>query len=97
MSNVKKWATKFKCGRTSLKDDPHERQSKTVTTPKTIKKVHDMQIKMSCGEIGRKVAKHFAQRIRNAKAVPKMGSAFAKCRSKANAQMTCAAMFRPIQ
>jgi transposase len=41
-STIKKWAAKFKCGRTSLEDDPCEGRPKSATTPKSIEQVHDM-------------------------------------------------------
>jgi transposase len=41
-STLKKWASKFKRGRTSLEDDPHEGCPKSATTPEIIKQLHDM-------------------------------------------------------
>jgi len=41
-STIKKWAAKFKCGRTSLEDDPREGRPKSATTPEIIEQVHDM-------------------------------------------------------
>ena len=41
-STIKKWATEFKCGRTSLEDDPCEGRPKSAATPKIIEQVHDM-------------------------------------------------------
>jgi transposase len=41
-STIKKWAAMFKCGRTSLKDDPCEGRPKSATTPEIIEQVHDM-------------------------------------------------------
>ena len=41
-STVKKWASEFKRGHTSLKDDPRERRPKTATTLETIEKVHNI-------------------------------------------------------
>jgi len=41
-STTKKWAAKFKRGRTSLEDDPREGHSKSATTPEIIEQVHDM-------------------------------------------------------
>jgi hypothetical protein len=32
-SAIKKWAALFKCGRTSLEDDPREGRPKSATTP----------------------------------------------------------------
>jgi hypothetical protein len=32
-STIKKWAAKFKCGHTSLEDDPREGCPKSATTP----------------------------------------------------------------
>jgi transposase len=40
-SAIKKWAAKFKCGRTSLEDDPREGRPKSAT-PKITEQVHDM-------------------------------------------------------
>jgi transposase len=41
-STIKKWAAKFKSGRTSLEDDPHEGRPKSATTPEIIEQVHSM-------------------------------------------------------
>jgi transposase len=41
-STIKKWAAKFKHGRTSLEDDPHEGHPKSATPPEIIQQVHDM-------------------------------------------------------
>jgi len=41
-STVKKWAAKFKRGRTSLEDDPREERPKSATTPEIIELLHDM-------------------------------------------------------
>jgi histone-lysine N-methyltransferase SETMAR len=41
-STIKKWAAEFKCGRTSLEDDPHEGRPKSATAPEIIEQVHDM-------------------------------------------------------
>jgi len=41
-STIKKWATEFKRGRTSLEDDPCEAHPKSATTPEIIEQVHDM-------------------------------------------------------
>jgi transposase len=41
-STIKKWAAKFKCGRTSPEDDPCEGRKKNATTPEIIEQVHDM-------------------------------------------------------
>jgi hypothetical protein len=41
-STIKKWAAKFKLGRTSLEDDPRKGRPKSATTPKIIEQVHDM-------------------------------------------------------
>jgi len=35
-STIKKWAAKFKCGRTSLEADPREGHPKSATTPEII-------------------------------------------------------------
>jgi hypothetical protein len=40
-STIKKWATKFKRGCTSLEDDPREGPPKSATTPEIIEQVHD--------------------------------------------------------
>jgi histone-lysine N-methyltransferase SETMAR len=39
---IKKWAAEFKCGRTSLEDDPHEGHPQSATTSQIIEQVHDM-------------------------------------------------------
>jgi transposase len=41
-STTKKWAAEFKCGRTSLEDDPREGRPKSATTPEIIEQMHDM-------------------------------------------------------
>ena len=41
-STVKKWVAKFKHGRDSLDDDPHQRRPVTVTTQETIAKIRDI-------------------------------------------------------
>jgi transposase len=41
-STVKKWATKFKSGHTSLEDDPREGCPKSATPPEIIEQVHSM-------------------------------------------------------
>jgi hypothetical protein len=41
-STIKKWATVFKHGRTSLEDDPCEGHPKNTTTPEIIEQVQDM-------------------------------------------------------
>jgi len=41
-STIKKWAAEFKCGRTSLEDDPREGHPKSATTPEIIEQVHNM-------------------------------------------------------
>ena len=41
-STIKKWAAKFKRGRTGLEDDPREGRPKSETTPEIIQQVHDM-------------------------------------------------------
>jgi transposase len=41
-STIKKWAAEFKCGRTSLEDDPSEGCPKSATTPEIIEQVHNM-------------------------------------------------------
>jgi transposase len=41
-STVKKWATEFKHGRTSLEDDPRDGHPKSAITPEIIEQVHDM-------------------------------------------------------
>jgi transposase len=40
-STIKKWAAEFKCGRTSLEDDPREGRPKSATT-EIIEQVHNM-------------------------------------------------------
>jgi transposase len=41
-STIKKWAAEFKCGRTSLEDDPPEGRRKSATTTEIFEQVHDM-------------------------------------------------------
>jgi transposase len=41
-STFKKWAAKFKHGRTSLEDDPCEERPKSATPPEIIEQVHNM-------------------------------------------------------
>jgi hypothetical protein len=41
-SPIKKWATEFKRGHTSLENDPHEGRPESATTPEIIEQVHDM-------------------------------------------------------
>jgi histone-lysine N-methyltransferase SETMAR len=41
-SMIKKWAAKFKHGRTNLEDDPREGCPKSATTPEIIEQVHDI-------------------------------------------------------
>jgi hypothetical protein len=41
-STIKKWAAKFKCGRTSLEDDPCEGHPKSAIPPEIIEQVHNM-------------------------------------------------------
>jgi hypothetical protein len=41
-SAIKKWAAKFKCGHTSLEDDPRDGRPISATTPEIIEQVHDM-------------------------------------------------------
>jgi transposase len=41
-TTIKKWAAKFKCGCTSLEDDPREGHPKSATTPEITEQVHDM-------------------------------------------------------
>ena len=41
-STIKKWATLFKSGRTSLEDDSRESHPKIATTPEIIQQVYDM-------------------------------------------------------
>jgi transposase len=41
-STIKKWASEFKHGRTSLEDDPREERPKSATPPEIIEQVHDM-------------------------------------------------------
>jgi transposase len=42
LPTIKKWAAEFKCGRTSLENDPREGRPKSATTPEIIEQVHDM-------------------------------------------------------
>jgi hypothetical protein len=39
---IKKWAAEFKCGHTSLEDDPREGRPKSAAPPEIIEQVHDM-------------------------------------------------------
>ena len=41
-STIKKWAAEFKCGCTSLEDDPSEGCPRSSTTPEINEQVHDM-------------------------------------------------------
>jgi transposase len=41
-STIKKWAAVFKCGRTSLEDDPREGRPKSGTIPEIVEQVHDI-------------------------------------------------------
>jgi len=41
-STIKKWAAEFKCGCTSLEDDPRDGCPKSATTPEIIEQEHDM-------------------------------------------------------
>jgi len=41
-STIKKWASEFKRGLTSLEDDPCEGHPKSATTPEIIEQFHDM-------------------------------------------------------
>jgi hypothetical protein len=41
-STIKKWATGFKRGHTSLEEDPHEGCPKSAKTAEIIEQVHDM-------------------------------------------------------
>jgi len=41
-STIKKWAAKFKCGRTSIEDDTREGRPKSATTPEISEQVHGM-------------------------------------------------------
>jgi transposase len=41
-STIKKWAAEFKCGHTSLEDDPCEGRPKSASTPEIIEQVHHM-------------------------------------------------------
>jgi transposase len=41
-STIKKWAGKFKRGRSSLEDDSREGRPKSTTTPEIIEQVHNM-------------------------------------------------------
>jgi histone-lysine N-methyltransferase SETMAR len=54
-STIKKWAAKFKRGRTSLEDDPCEGCPKSATPPEIIEQMHDIVLddqKMKVREIG---------------------------------------------
>jgi transposase len=41
-STIIKWAAEFKCGRTSLEDDPRDGRPRSATTPEIIEQAHDM-------------------------------------------------------
>jgi len=41
-STIRKWAAKFKHGRTSLEVDPREGCPKNATSPEIVEQVHDM-------------------------------------------------------
>jgi hypothetical protein len=41
-STIKKWTAEFKCGRTSLEDDPLEGHPKSATTTEIIEQAYDM-------------------------------------------------------
>jgi transposase len=65
-STSKKWAAEFKCGRTSLEDDPHEGYPKSATTPENIEQVHDMLLddwRMKVREIAETIG-HFKRTCR---------------------------------
>jgi transposase len=41
---IKKWAAEFKCGHTSLQDNPCEGHPKSAKIPEIIEQVHDMEL-----------------------------------------------------
>jgi len=43
-STIKKWAAEFKCGRSSLEDNPRDGRPKSTTTPEIVEQVHDMSL-----------------------------------------------------
>ena len=103
ISAIKNLAAKFKHGHTLLEDGPREEWPKTATTPETIEKVHiivldDRRVKVC--EIAEAVG-ILEERMQNilheGLGMRKMGTAFAECRSKANARPIFAAMYGPIQ
>jgi transposase len=54
-STIKKWAAEFKCGHTSLEDDPREGRPKSAATPEIIEQAHNMVLddrRMKVREIG---------------------------------------------
>jgi len=58
-STIKKWATEFKRGHTSLADDTREGRPKSATTPEIIEQVHDMALddrRMKVREIAETIA-----------------------------------------
>jgi len=91
-STIKKWAAKFKHGRTSLEDDPREGRPKRATTPEIIEQVHDtvlddrrMKVREIAETVGiskERVGYILHVRIGYEKALRKMGAALAHSRSK---------------
>ena len=85
---IKKWAAKFKHGRTNLEDDPREGHPKSATKPEIIEQVHDMVLDESawnCWDyrhFKRMCRIYFAWKIGYKKALRKMGAALAHSRSK---------------
>jgi hypothetical protein len=91
-STIKKWAAKFKRGRTSLKDDPLQGRPKSATTPEIIEQVHDMvlddqrkkvrEIAETIGISKEHVGYILHKELDIKKLCPKMGAALAHSRSK---------------
>ncbi|UYV84056.1 hypothetical protein LAZ67_X001001 [Cordylochernes scorpioides] len=82
----------------ALEDEPPEGQLKILTTIETIERCTVSCVrKLRPWEYRIKGCEHLARRIRDAKALRKVGSTFAECRSKSNAQPTFTAIFEPIQ
>jgi transposase len=91
-STNQKWTAEFKCGRTSLEDDPREGRPKSATTPEIIEHVHDMMLddrRMKVREIAETVGNprervgyilHEELDMKNV--LRKMGAALAHSRSK---------------
>jgi len=94
--SVRLWVNEFKRGRISIKDAPRSGGPRTVVTPKTINKVHDMvlsdrQIKM------REIAEATGISIERIHTFHKMGATFAHCRAKASSYANVSQLFGSVQ